>query len=158
MYFYLILCTLLAPLPRDAPQTDRYYARLLIGGPRARIDDRMHMHIQKRGIFADTDDKPGHGPGTYGIWRKFWWGAEMISSQRGVGWNWMVSGVPKPDYTTRWPFIWNRLFKSFLTFLLIHLVSVSASAILEGDDIGSPEWKDGLLRHPLFLRLFITVG
>ncbi|KAL7952664.1 membrane bound O-acyl transferase family domain-containing protein [Trichoderma compactum] len=160
---YLTACAFVAPLPPGAPQADLYAAGLLIGGWAARILDRVYMvqEPEKAFLRKGVDDGP-NGPETYGPLRKFNWAFEMIFSQRGVGWNWQVGGVPRPDYTTRWGFVANRVFRSLYTMFLVHMVSVLADVILAIDQSGGEGTiSSGLaavLRHPLFLRAYVTAG
>jgi hypothetical protein len=161
---YLTACAFVAPLPPGAPQADLYAAGLLIGGWAARILDRVYMVREPEKAFLRTgvDDGP-NGPETYGPLRKFIWAFEMILSQRGVGWNWQVGGVPRPDCTTRWGFVANRVFRALCTMFLVHMVSVLADVITlaldQGESVGT--MSSGLaavLRHPLFLRAYVTAG
>ncbi|KAG6365901.1 hypothetical protein INS49_000077 [Diaporthe citri] len=121
--------------------------------------DREYLNDPEQDFLRHgIDDKPGSGPQTYGLVDRFLWATEMITSQRGIGWNWQVGGIPKPDISSRWPFIRNRLYKICTTFFLIHLVTIVANAIL-ADDTGTSNgaWV-ALMRQPIFLRIFITSG
>ncbi|KAI6777788.1 uncharacterized protein J7T54_001397 [Emericellopsis cladophorae] len=159
----LIACAFVAPLPPGAPQADLYSAGLLIAGWAARIMDRVYMvRDPERSLLRHGVDDGPHGPETYGPLRKLNWAFEMITSQRGVGWSWQVGALPRPDYTTRWGFVANRVFRSLCTLLIVHLVSVAADVILTLDQSESEgtiaSGLAAVLRQPLVLRAYVTVG
>lgn len=153
---------LVAPFPADSTQVDLYLLGLGFGNLASRVIDRVYVHnpedtFLRKGI----DDKPGKGPNTYSALKKLGWAVELISSTRGIGWNWQVGGVPKPENFAKWQFVWKRLNKTLITFSLIHIVSLLASTILTEDDLaknGTSATLVLLLRNPMFLRFFITAG
>ena len=162
LQLYFLFGALLAPLPPHKSQADLYNLGLLLGTWGARIIDRVYMHIPEATFLRkEIDDKPGHGPETYGPVSKFLWGTELITAARGVGWNWQVGGIPRPKKHGRLSFVWERTKKTMVTFFLIHIVSLTSSAILTEDDLikgGALEAWMPLLRNPFFLRFFVTTG
>lgn len=163
---YFLFIALLAPFPQPSPsQADLYNLGLLVGTWGARIFDRVYLfppeetflqkEIDNNSDDDDDDDTKNTGPGTYSTWRKFLWALELITSARGIGWNWQVSGIPPvPKYeSSRWGFVQSRLKKLVITFAAIYTVSVAASLILDTVDTGN---RTPLLLHSLFLRLFTT--
>ncbi|KAI1366409.1 hypothetical protein F5Y08DRAFT_351350 [Xylaria arbuscula] len=151
---FCLAATLVAPLPPGQSQADLYNLGLQVGTIGARILDRIYMHSPEDTFLrVGVDDKPHKGPVSYSTGGKARWAIELILSARGIGWNWQVGGVPRPETApTRWSFVRSRVRTTLLTFTLIHAVTLIASHILHVDDDNS------FLRNTFFLRFFTTAG
>ncbi|KAJ3561402.1 hypothetical protein NPX13_g8960 [Xylaria arbuscula] len=151
---FCLAATLVAPLPPGQSQADLYNLGLQVGTIGARILDRIYMHNpEDTFLLVGVDDEPHKGPASYNTGGKARWAIELILSARGIGWNWQVSGVPRPETApTRWSFVRSRVRTTLLTFTLIHAVTLIASHILHVDDDNS------FLRNTFFLRFFTTAA
>lgn len=159
----LLMASFFAQVPSGESQAEIYQTGLLLGVTASRIIDRVYMHQPETFLRKGIDDTPGAGPDTYRPVKKALWALELVTAFRGVGWNWEVGGIPRPDHARRFSFVVGRLVKWLLTFAAIHSVTVISDAILDVNAITTfhPEaatfWTS-ILQEPWFLRVFMTVG
>lgn len=164
LHIYVIICAYLGANPVSSPATSSalYLQGLFLGNLTARIIDRLYLHQPETTFLRKgVDDKPGANLQTYPPAKKFLWGLELITAARGVGWNWQVSGIPPSRSYTQWSFVWERFYKTAITFFGIAMTAAGSRLILDGDRIlGSSHLAILLpiLRSSLFVRLFITAG
>jgi hypothetical protein len=102
LQLYFLFSAFVAPLPPHKPQADLYNLGIMLGTWGSEMIDRVYAHKPETTFLRKgIDDKPGHGPETYGSASKFLWGTGLIVAARGIGWNWQVSGIPKPKQHNR---------------------------------------------------------
>jgi len=54
--------------------------------------------------------------------KRMGWNFDLMTTLRGVGWNWRVNNIPEAAPTTKWQFIRAQLLKAFTFYLLFDLI------------------------------------
>ncbi|KAK7699539.1 hypothetical protein SLS57_012370 [Botryosphaeria dothidea] len=104
---YFTVLAYLAPVTPTGNLAVTYSSGVLLGNLTLRYLDRLYLHVPEE-AFRRVHDGVEEKPGTLSPSQKLWWSAELLTTTRGVGWNWRVPGTPKTANRARAAFVFDR--------------------------------------------------
>lgn len=171
-----------APPPSHISNTAVIYtAGVLNGNLLARYVDRLYLHTPEKEFFR-LDDRPllngpplmpKRGPsgkqparecsGSLTVPEKILWTFELLTTTRGIGWNWRVAGIPQqPTHISRSQFLRRCAIAWATMYTSLHLLNISCRAILTSFSSIHDPWTRATLMsltsNPLFIYAFIVLG
>jgi hypothetical protein len=161
LQIYFTVQAYLAPVKPAANLAVTYSSGVLLGNLTLRYLDRLYLHVPEE-VFRRVDKSGAEEkPDTLSLGQKLWWSAELLTTTRGIGWNWRVPGTPKGAARARASFILDRGLRWIIMYGGVYLAERACKGILE-------EWAElaegpmrslllAVTRHGAFLYAFIVV-
>lgn len=148
--------------PPNTPAAAINVFGLLFGTLTARYLDRLYLHTPEDKFHRIKADGTKDDARQLSPWEKALWAAELLGTTRGIGWDWEVSGIPRPKRQSRLGFVCGQLVRFVGMFAALYLVGLTARNIQSGfPSVAPPALREGLVdtaATPLFLYLFVAVG
>lgn len=135
-----ITCVFQAFFARPSPIPERavvYTSGVLMGNLAARYFDRLYSTIPEESFKRVLSKEPTvlEDVDKLSSPQRFFWALELFSVTRGIGWNWRVSGIPKPStQTTRFHFAAAQLSRWVAMYAGLHLIEVICADVLSNPD------------------------
>jgi hypothetical protein len=103
--------TVQAYLARVTPPSNlavSYSYGVLLGNLTLRYLDRLYLHVPEK-VFRRVDGSGiEENPDSLSVSQKLWWSTELLTTTRGVGWNWRIQGTPAAANRARAAFVFDR--------------------------------------------------
>ncbi|KAF1977125.1 hypothetical protein BU23DRAFT_551055 [Bimuria novae-zelandiae CBS 107.79] len=158
---YFTVQAYLAPVKPTGNLAVSYSSGVLLGNLTLRYFDRLYLHVPEEEFRRVQEDGVEERPDTLSLSQKLGWSVELLTTTRGVGWNWRVPGTPKAKKRTRAGFVFDRLVRWIAMYGGIFLAERICNGILN-DWAQLPDgWiKSGLLavtHNTVFLYTFVVL-
>ncbi|KAH7014665.1 membrane bound O-acyl transferase family-domain-containing protein [Macrophomina phaseolina] len=161
LQLYFTVQAYLATVPPTGNLAVAYSSGVLLGNLTLRFLDRLYLHVPEEAFRRVHSSGVEEKPETLSPSQKLWWSAELLTTTRGVGWNWRVPGTPKAASRARAAFVFDRGVRWVAMYGSVWLAERICAGILDEWAQLPDGWtKRGLLaltHNTAFLYVFVVL-